>query len=83
MVRLSSSVPENAEEEALAISTTVKVWKQPKKKRKKGKNALHFLSPLVDLKQSLWNFFCQFELGISNLTIACRSLKGNSAMPVY
>jgi hypothetical protein len=44
VVRLSSSVPEIAEEEALAISTTVKVCKQPKKK-KKGKNALHFLSP--------------------------------------
>jgi hypothetical protein len=65
VVRLSSSVPEIAEEEALAISTTVKVCKQPKKK-KKGKNALHFLSPLVDLKQSLWNVFCQFGLGISN-----------------
>jgi hypothetical protein len=44
---------------------------------------LHPPSPLVDLKQSLWNFFCQFELGISNLTIVCGSLKGNSAMPVY
>jgi hypothetical protein len=62
-VRLSSSVPENAEEEAFAISTTVKVCKQPKKKEKKGKNALHSLTPLVDLKQSLWNFFASLNWG--------------------